>query len=567
MKKLFFLLLLSFSMVCAQEIPSPVSGSYVHDFANVLTPEQRTTLHNRLIELKKKYTIEVAVVTIETTGEYVIDDYSLKLGRKWGVGGKSNNGLLIVTAINDRKWRIEVGYGLEGDLPDATTSSLARDFLVPRFKEKNYFDGFINLINEIDKTIDPVAKEIRRQEEIKREAEYEKTKEQTINVLMWIVGIIIILVLIVLLWQWRIGVLERRRRLLEDARRQFSIKFNKIRELKSLINLIKNLQPDYEELNKVNSIWGKYESFYLEAVGIPNDIEKISEFTKKLESFTDYYEDRSELHKIEQSLVEYRKLKDSPLGYKDIEWDRNTTIKSFDKTLLQYDPGIEDQQKMVEEKHGELFKLMDELEVKFRSTLSSKKNIHEGKKLYNEYKKICEEASSLNRTLNFSIETARVKKTFINNFDEGVSTSLKLLLGVATLHYISKKTREDAENRIEELRKKANGLSKTPENYQTLKDFVDNINKGFENLFKEKEQHEAEERRKQEEERKKREEEERKRRKKREEEEEEERRRRRNDSYSSSSSDYSWSSSSSSSSSSDSYSGGSFGGGGSSGDW
>ena len=151
MKKILILFLLLASFATAQEIPSPVSGSYVHDFAGVMTPEQRTALHDRLIQLKKKYTVETAIVTVETVGDRGIDDYALRLGREWGVGGKSNNGLVILTAINDRKWRIEIGYGLEGDLTDASSSNLAREYLVPRFKEKNYYQGFMDLIDQIEK--------------------------------------------------------------------------------------------------------------------------------------------------------------------------------------------------------------------------------------------------------------------------------------------------------------------------------------------------------------------------------------------------------------------------------
>ncbi len=91
---------------------------------------------------------QIAIVLIKTLNDYPIEDYSVKLFRSWGIGNKkTNNGVLIIAAIDDHKVRIEVGYGLEGAIPDITANSIIEDDIVPAFKEENYYQG----LNAADK--------------------------------------------------------------------------------------------------------------------------------------------------------------------------------------------------------------------------------------------------------------------------------------------------------------------------------------------------------------------------------------------------------------------------------
>ncbi|MFX5602861.1 TPM domain-containing protein, partial [Acinetobacter baumannii] len=83
---------------------------------------------------------------------YEIAEYANKLFREWGIGNKkTNNGVLILAAIDDRKVWIEVGYGLEGAIPDVTASAIYRNEITPEFKQQNYYRG-------IDKAIDALSK-------------------------------------------------------------------------------------------------------------------------------------------------------------------------------------------------------------------------------------------------------------------------------------------------------------------------------------------------------------------------------------------------------------------------
>ncbi len=155
MKKLLFILLtfLSFTVVSAQNVlPKPNPPRLVNDAAGVLSADQVETLERKLVALDDSTSNQIAVVLIKSLGDYAIEDYANKLFREWGIGNKkTNNGVLIIAAIDDRKMWITVGYGLEGAIPDVTASSIYRNEMVPEFKQQNYYQGIDNAINALTK--------------------------------------------------------------------------------------------------------------------------------------------------------------------------------------------------------------------------------------------------------------------------------------------------------------------------------------------------------------------------------------------------------------------------------
>ena len=122
-------------------LPRPTG--FVNDYQNVFSVEDKQRLESLLTELKNKADIEFDVVTIETTGSQPIFDYSLALAREWGVGSRDNykgGGLLLLLAIKDRKWRLQVSRGLETDLPDNVCKQLG-DESEPLYRQGNYAAG------------------------------------------------------------------------------------------------------------------------------------------------------------------------------------------------------------------------------------------------------------------------------------------------------------------------------------------------------------------------------------------------------------------------------------------
>src|SRR5690242_17031766 len=139
MKKLL-LLLTVFISVCASAqiekvVPSrPNPPRLVNDFTGTLTTEQIQALEHKLVAYDDSTSNQVAVVILSTIGDYGVEDVGLKILRDWGVGGKqNNNGVVLLIAKDDRKVRIEVGYGLEGAIPDVTAKSIINHDIVPAF--------------------------------------------------------------------------------------------------------------------------------------------------------------------------------------------------------------------------------------------------------------------------------------------------------------------------------------------------------------------------------------------------------------------------------------------------
>lgn len=127
-------------------IPLPSPFTPIVDYANVIDPQTEETLGSIYKNVKERANIEFAVVTIETTGEKVIDDYAVELYRGWGIGSKENDGFLLLLAVKDRKYFTEIGYHLEGDLTDGLVGQIQRENLVPQLKKGNYSQGVLNTV-------------------------------------------------------------------------------------------------------------------------------------------------------------------------------------------------------------------------------------------------------------------------------------------------------------------------------------------------------------------------------------------------------------------------------------
>lgn len=119
----------------AQTIDVPRGTGWVNDYAHVLPEGERSALEARLTAFEQKNGHEIALLTVPTTSGRPIEEYALAVSRSWKLGkpGK-NDGALLVVAVQDRKLRIEVGRGLEGELTDLYSGRIVRDVMVPRFK-------------------------------------------------------------------------------------------------------------------------------------------------------------------------------------------------------------------------------------------------------------------------------------------------------------------------------------------------------------------------------------------------------------------------------------------------
>lgn len=123
---------------------------YVVDLAGVITAEQEQRLEILLRDLEQQTTAQMVILTVASLDGRDINSFSLQTAEKWRIGQKKkDNGLLFVVAIGDRKYRFEVGYGLEAVLPDSLLGSLGRQVLVPYFKQGRYGSGISAATGEI----------------------------------------------------------------------------------------------------------------------------------------------------------------------------------------------------------------------------------------------------------------------------------------------------------------------------------------------------------------------------------------------------------------------------------
>lgn len=138
----FLLLLLPLTAVASTPpVPAHPPG-YVVDLAGVLDVTGKDQLDDLLRGLEQQTTAQMVILTIHSLDGKDIDSFSLETAEQWKIGQKgSDNGLLFVVAMQDRKYRFEIGYGLESVLPDSLVGSIGRQVLVPYFKQSQYDQG------------------------------------------------------------------------------------------------------------------------------------------------------------------------------------------------------------------------------------------------------------------------------------------------------------------------------------------------------------------------------------------------------------------------------------------
>jgi uncharacterized protein len=136
-------------------VPLPVPFNPIVDNANVINAGTRQRLESIYLNLKERGNIEFAVLTVDTTGDLDIFDYSLRVARGWGIGPKDSEkaGFLLVVAIQDRKYFTQVSRHLEGDLPDGLIGQIQRERLVPPFRQRNYSKGILDTIQSYAATL------------------------------------------------------------------------------------------------------------------------------------------------------------------------------------------------------------------------------------------------------------------------------------------------------------------------------------------------------------------------------------------------------------------------------
>src|SRR5437016_6331367 len=155
------LLLAVLGLTCvlqAEQVKQLKPAGYVNDFAGVLDAGSAQRITQICSQIEHKAQAQIAVVTIRSLDGSDIESFAVDLYKQWGIGAKSTNrGVLVLLAVNDHKYRIEVGYGLEPILPDGKVGGFGRE-AVPYFRQNQYGPALELLTHRVAETIAEDAK-------------------------------------------------------------------------------------------------------------------------------------------------------------------------------------------------------------------------------------------------------------------------------------------------------------------------------------------------------------------------------------------------------------------------
>ena len=141
--RLIGFLIFLFPVLLFSQVPKEVG--FVNDYKNALSPQQRTQLNSYLTNFAETTSNEIAVAIMDLPAGRSLEEYTLDVAESWGIGGAENdNGILVAVYPDSRKMRIEVGYGLEGAVPDIVAKNIMEQYMKPAFQVKDYYTGLSN---------------------------------------------------------------------------------------------------------------------------------------------------------------------------------------------------------------------------------------------------------------------------------------------------------------------------------------------------------------------------------------------------------------------------------------
>ncbi|WP_052343862.1 TPM domain-containing protein [Bacillus massiliigorillae] len=203
-KRAAFILVAAFSLFfgyflndgLAADVPAPRGDIYVQDFVGVLSSEQKAELNQLGRNLENGTSAQISTLIIDSLEGESIEEYANKAFRQYGIGSKKeNNGVLLVLAMDDHKIRIEVGYGLEGALPDGKVGRIMDQFAVPYLKNNEPDQAVIQTYKVL---YNETAAEYNWDGETAKAIPYKDTTDDGMNPIVVILGVIGLVILIFL---------------------------------------------------------------------------------------------------------------------------------------------------------------------------------------------------------------------------------------------------------------------------------------------------------------------------------------------------------------------------------
>lgn len=589
MKRFLILLFLIPQLLLGQS--GLVATNWVNDYVNILTDSQETQINSKISSFEKQTDIEISFALVDTLNGKDIESFSNELFKIWGVGkADRNNGLLVVIAPNERKWRIETGYGLESYLSDGQAYSFGNSNFKPNFKEGNYYKGIDDFLTQVTSHLGTSSWEDRVAYTQRVEQERKEAWSNFWWTTLYVVLSIICLVIFVALFIRFKKKVEEQKKFVAEKNRKANLFTQEVNSINSNLKRF-NLDPISVNSDLILSSKNKIELNYNYTSSL-NSLNKSKDLCSLVSNL---YNKTSELERVYSHVSSKEKELNLPVSSKtNIVWDPKADSSSLNKNLANVNKelsllnsrmdtinefvrytsigfmnsDIVDSKvdRLLKRFESEPYKLSDiskysaSLKSSYQGFNQIEKTFSNLSKIQSAYKMIESSEASLNNYVDSVDRMNRNHHSMVSTLKNSTSALQGQNLRLSkylTQSDVSSSTKTAIKSFLLTLLafKVTSSLIDSYNSYNSLVDQCEKL------VRKAQSDVDAEELKR----RRKREEEERARRRR--EEEEEEDRRRRNSYYSSSSSS-SWSSSSSNDSSSwGGFGGGDSGGGGASGDW
>ena len=177
------------------QIPAPVGDIYVQDFANLLNEQEKTELRTLGRNIENQTTAQIAVLTIDTIGDRPIEEFANQAFRQYGIGSKEeDNGVLLVLSMNDREVRIEVGYGLEGRIPDGKAGRILDEVTIPYLQNQQANSAIMETYKELANEV-LAEYGIEEGQQSVQQPEQQPTGDEGLGIPAWLLIIIVVVVL------------------------------------------------------------------------------------------------------------------------------------------------------------------------------------------------------------------------------------------------------------------------------------------------------------------------------------------------------------------------------------
>lgn len=352
----------------------PAPTGFVNDLAGLLPAETKSSLELLLRKYEKDTSIEIAVITVKSLEGLTVEDYTIGLAKKWGVGKKGkNNGIVLLIAPEERKVRIEVGYGLEPDLTDVQAGRIIREIITPIYKAGRMADSVVSGAEAILKTLGnkPYDDRIKEREALaeQKRIQAQRDREQFFNILL--VGGLVVIVLALLAFTAVIITKSSRKKALlrkiyreneemiieaeknlDKAEKEYDNALSKLADLRNdnpktvwgeLDKRARNFYPAMHELkNRAADLSAEEQKDFRQSAKSKSDVENLLKDSQKAASFLNDVESAAKKvgdaknisPKLEKEILSKLEKLEKKTGHSDVA---ENTKKSFQLVRSKYD--------------------------------------------------------------------------------------------------------------------------------------------------------------------------------------------------------------------------------------